>query len=147
MSYPPNPLANTRTGHLSTSDLITFLKSAQKSLRQPTSTKGENKSLIFVKENVCDDPPRLGNRSQGDGDGVEYLDEEDSSLTRWVWRSLLMSLPVDEIVDCSWLLPCNECQRKGPGGYRSASSALTPLSLFHYELLCSLLLLHSSIAP
>lgn len=40
------------------------------------ASDGGYDSLIFVKENVCEDGP--------DGKAVEFLDEEDSSLTRWV---------------------------------------------------------------
>lgn len=36
-------------------------------------------SLMFVKENCCEDGQ--------DGKPVEFLDESDSSLTRWVIRS------------------------------------------------------------
>ncbi len=54
-------------GHLSHSDLTYFLTRARVALR-------EDASLIFVKENVCEDGPG--------GKAVEYLDEEDSSLTR-----------------------------------------------------------------
>ncbi|KAL7419230.1 hypothetical protein Q5752_006067 [Cryptotrichosporon argae] len=54
-------------GHVSHDDLIAFLRRAAVARRGPDS-------LIFVKENVCDD---------GDGGApLEFLDEEDSSLTR-----------------------------------------------------------------
>ncbi|WWC58892.1 uncharacterized protein I303_101437 [Kwoniella dejecticola CBS 10117] len=57
-------------GHMSHPDLVTFLKTARKALRE-----GENgDNYIFVKENCCDDAPG--------GVGQEFLDEEDSSLTR-----------------------------------------------------------------
>ncbi|ORY23610.1 AdoMet dependent proline di-methyltransferase-domain-containing protein [Naematelia encephala] len=55
-------------GHMSTPDLITFFKKAQSALRDNTE------SFVFVKENCCDDAPG--------GTGQEFLDEEDSSLTR-----------------------------------------------------------------
>jgi protein N-terminal methyltransferase len=56
-------------GHISTPDLVLLLRSSKKALR-------DENSLIFVKENTCENGPR--------GTGVEFLDEEDSSLTRWV---------------------------------------------------------------
>lgn len=78
-------------GHLSHADLVSFLCKAKGSLRQnsdapPTpitpshpasagsSASDTFTSLIFVKENVCEDLP--------DGRGREVFDEEDSSLTR-----------------------------------------------------------------
>jgi protein N-terminal methyltransferase len=60
---------NEALGHISTPDLIELLKSSKKALR-------DEKSLIFVKENTCEDAPG--------GKGAEFLDEEDSSLTRCV---------------------------------------------------------------
>ena len=38
------------------------------------TSKGQYESLVFVKENCCEDGPG--------GKAVEFLDEEDSSLTR-----------------------------------------------------------------
>ena len=65
---------------MSTSDLIPFLRRARSCLRETstsqTSEKGPYDSLIFVKENCCEDG--------ADGSPVEFLDEEDSSLTRYV---------------------------------------------------------------
>ncbi|OCF32832.1 hypothetical protein I316_05468 [Kwoniella heveanensis BCC8398] len=55
-------------GHMSHVDLINFLKLSKKALREADD------AYIFVKENCCDDGP--------DGVGQEFLDEEDSSLTR-----------------------------------------------------------------
>ncbi|KAK4689470.1 hypothetical protein P7C73_g638, partial [Tremellales sp. Uapishka_1] len=81
-------------GHLSHSDLVAFLRRAHKALRNSTDSSSLTtppataditmstqttpsdgyESLIFVKENVCEDGP--------DGKAAEFLDEEDSSLTR-----------------------------------------------------------------
>nr|XP_018998929.1 uncharacterized protein I203_08534 [Kwoniella mangroviensis CBS 8507]OCF62390.1 hypothetical protein I203_08534 [Kwoniella mangroviensis CBS 8507] len=55
-------------GHMNHEDLVNFLRKAKKALRE-----GED-HYIFVKENCCDDAPG--------GVGQEFLDEEDSSLTR-----------------------------------------------------------------
>ncbi|WVF70645.1 hypothetical protein IAT40_005438 [Kwoniella sp. CBS 6097] len=55
-------------GHMSHADLINFLKLSKKALREADD------AYIFVKENCCDDGP--------EGVGQEFLDEEDSSLTR-----------------------------------------------------------------
>ncbi|WVQ97289.1 hypothetical protein IAU59_004400 [Kwoniella sp. CBS 9459] len=55
-------------GHMSHADLVNFLKLSKKALR------ASDNAYIFVKENCCDDGP--------DGVGQEFLDEEDSSLTR-----------------------------------------------------------------
>lgn len=55
-------------GHMSHEDLVNFLRKAKKALRE-----GDD-HYIFVKENCCDDAPG--------GVGQEFLDEEDSSLTR-----------------------------------------------------------------
>ena len=49
---------------------MSFLKRAKAALRDETS-------LIIVKENTCEDGP--------DGGPKEFLDEEDSSLTRYVF--------------------------------------------------------------
>ena len=54
------------------SDLTTFLQRSRAALRDETS-------LIFVKENVCEDGT--------DGKAIEILDEEDSSLTRYLMVS------------------------------------------------------------
>lgn len=69
----------TGVGHMNTPELIAFLKKARLALRDTGLTdieKGAYESLVFVKENCCEDGP--------DGKAVEFLDEEDSSLTRWV---------------------------------------------------------------
>ena len=52
---------------------MSFLKRAKAALRDETS-------LIIVKENTCEDGP--------DGGPKEFLDEEDSSLTRYVFLRL-----------------------------------------------------------
>jgi protein N-terminal methyltransferase len=57
------------TGHTSHSELVSFLRRAKAALRDETS-------LIIVKENTCEDGV--------DGAAKEFLDEEDSSLTRYV---------------------------------------------------------------
>ncbi len=75
VSRSESPLLNVITrlsslhslGHMSHSDLIAFLKRSRSAMR-------DESSFIFVKENVCEDGP---NRAP-----VEFLDEEDSSLTR-----------------------------------------------------------------
>lgn len=63
-------------GHLTHEQLIAFLRRAKSSLRpRNDATDGSGKygpSVIMIKENCCDDI-----------DGPhEFLDEEDSSLTR-----------------------------------------------------------------
>jgi protein N-terminal methyltransferase len=71
---------------MSHADLVAFLRRSKAALRKPSldaemkdasavlkSSEGYN-SLIFVKENCCEDGPG--------GKPVEFLDEEDSSLTR-----------------------------------------------------------------
>ncbi|WRT64425.1 uncharacterized protein IL334_001357 [Kwoniella shivajii] len=55
-------------GHMSHSDLVDFLRLARAALRE-----GDD-HYVFVKENCCDDA--------AGGVGQEFLDEEDSSLTR-----------------------------------------------------------------
>ena len=57
---------------MSTPDLIEFMKKCRKALRE--STGKEDESMIFVKENCCEDGPG--------GAPTEFLDEEDSSMTR-----------------------------------------------------------------
>jgi hypothetical protein len=56
-------------GHTSHSELVDFLRRSKAALR-------DEESLIIVKENTCEDGP--------DGTAKEFLDEEDSSLTRYV---------------------------------------------------------------
>lgn len=60
----------TATGHTSHAELVAFLKRSKAALRDDTS-------LIVVKENTCED--------NADGSPREFLDEEDSSLTRYVF--------------------------------------------------------------
>ncbi|WWC86522.1 uncharacterized protein L201_001399 [Kwoniella dendrophila CBS 6074] len=55
-------------GHMSHDDLIAFLRASRAALRDG------DENFIFVKENCCDDA--------AGGVGQEFLDEEDSSLTR-----------------------------------------------------------------
>ncbi|WVQ82534.1 hypothetical protein IAT38_004663 [Cryptococcus sp. DSM 104549] len=55
-------------GHLSHADLVLFLRRAHAALRK------DQESYIFVKENCCDDGPG--------GIAQEFMDDEDSSLTR-----------------------------------------------------------------
>jgi hypothetical protein len=55
------------SGHTSHSELVSFLQRSKASLR-------DESSLIIVKENTCEDGPN--------GSPKEFLDEEDSSLTR-----------------------------------------------------------------
>jgi hypothetical protein len=64
-------------GHTSHSELVSFLRRAKSSLR-------DEESLIIVKENTCEDAP--------DGGAKEFLDEEDSSLTRYVLLLFSFSL-------------------------------------------------------
>ncbi|WVQ76967.1 hypothetical protein IAR50_006646 [Cryptococcus sp. DSM 104548] len=54
-------------GHMNHPDLVAFLRRARAALRSPDS-------FIFVKENCCDEGPG--------GIPQEFMDEEDSSLTR-----------------------------------------------------------------
>ncbi|ORX37456.1 AdoMet dependent proline di-methyltransferase-domain-containing protein [Kockovaella imperatae] len=63
-------------GHLSSPELVAFLKRARASLRPDTRTTsdGSYETMLFVKENVCEDGPG--------GQATEFLDEQDSSLTR-----------------------------------------------------------------
>ena len=63
------------SGHTSHSELVEFLRRAKAALR-------DEESLIIVKENTCEDGP--------DGLAKEFLDEEDSSLTRCVSVLLLL---------------------------------------------------------
>ncbi|WVR06113.1 hypothetical protein IAU60_003143 [Kwoniella sp. DSM 27419] len=55
-------------GHMNHPDLIAFLRASRAAL------KDRDDAYVFVKENCCDD--------QADGAAQEFLDEEDSSLTR-----------------------------------------------------------------
>lgn len=55
-------------GHTSHTELVDFLKRSKAALR-------DESSLIVVKENTCED--------NKDGTPREFLDEEDSSLTRY----------------------------------------------------------------
>jgi protein N-terminal methyltransferase len=59
-------------GHLSDPDLATFLRRSRAALREP------GRSVIVVKENLCNDQP--------DGGACVTFDHEDSSLTRLVGR-------------------------------------------------------------
>ncbi|TXT10659.1 hypothetical protein VHUM_02164 [Vanrija humicola] len=65
-------------GHMTHADLVAFLRRAKASLRVDTDIAEEaspyGAPLIVVKENCCEDGP--------DGKANEFLDEEDSSLTR-----------------------------------------------------------------
>lgn len=54
-------------------DLVAFLRRAHAALREDDE---DRQSYIFVKENCCDDGPG--------GIPQEFMDEEDSSLTRYV---------------------------------------------------------------
>ena len=58
-----------KIGHTSHDELVNFLKRSKAALR-------DESSLIVVKENTCED--------NQDGSPREFLDEEDSSLTRYV---------------------------------------------------------------
>ncbi|KAH8833640.1 DUF858-domain-containing protein [Flagelloscypha sp. PMI_526] len=66
-------------GHLSDPDLISFLKKAKNSLRDPV------RGLIGVKENLCSDGHF--------GEPRTVFDQEDSSLTRsdMAWKSIFSS--------------------------------------------------------
>jgi protein N-terminal methyltransferase len=59
-------------GHLTDPDLVAFLQRSHAGLRE----KEKGKSLIVVKENICQDLP--------DGSPCTVFDEQDSSLTRCV---------------------------------------------------------------
>lgn len=61
-------------GHLSDPELVAFLKRAHSALRPSNTENSASRSVMVVKENVCEDLP--GNQPQS------ILDEEDSSLTR-----------------------------------------------------------------
>ncbi|KAJ9126553.1 hypothetical protein QFC24_001581 [Naganishia onofrii] len=65
-------------GHLNDPELVAFLKRAHRALRptseEAASQSSASRSVLVVKENVCEDLP--GNQPQS------ILDEEDSSLTR-----------------------------------------------------------------
>jgi protein N-terminal methyltransferase len=81
-------------GHLSDEDLVAFFKRAQKALRTRRIGEGEAASLIVVKENLS---------SEGeDGQPKTVYDEEDSSLTRYVYRSLTDGV-------CVGLDGCHSC--------------------------------------
>ncbi|KAE8542940.1 hypothetical protein D1P53_001005 [Cryptococcus gattii VGV] len=58
-------------GHMNHADLVAFLRRAHAALREDDD---DRQSYIFVKENCCDDGPG--------GIPQEFMDEEDSSLTR-----------------------------------------------------------------
>lgn len=62
------------TGHLSDPELVAFLKRARTALRPSDPESSSSRSVMVVKENVCEDLPN--NQPQS------ILDEEDSSLTR-----------------------------------------------------------------
>jgi protein N-terminal methyltransferase len=59
-------------GHLSDPDLVAFFRRSHVALRN----KERRKSLIVVKENLCQD--------EDDGSACTLFDEQDSSLTRFV---------------------------------------------------------------
>ncbi|BEJ12456.1 hypothetical protein CspHIS471_0209160 [Cutaneotrichosporon sp. HIS471] len=63
-------------GHMSHGDLVAFLRRAKNALRAQSIDMGDEYAapIIVVKENCCEDGP--------DGRASEFLDEEDSSLTR-----------------------------------------------------------------
>ncbi|KAG6917981.1 hypothetical protein DXG01_017165, partial [Tephrocybe rancida] len=65
-------------GHLSDQDLVAFLQRSHVALRE----KEKGKSLIVVKENLCQD--------MKDGSACTVFDEEDSSLTRsdMAWKTI-----------------------------------------------------------
>lgn len=63
-------------GHMNHADLVDFLRRARAALREDDE---DRQSYIFVKENCCDDGPG--------GIPQEFMDEEDSSLTRYVHLS------------------------------------------------------------
>ena len=69
----------TEAGHMGHDDLVAFFRKSKAALRKSEDISEEPKaggytSLIFVKENVCEDAES--------GKGNEFLDPEDSSLTR-----------------------------------------------------------------
>lgn len=67
----------TLPGHMTHDELVSFLKRAKASLRPVPDMADEATcaaGLIIIKENCCEDEP--------DGGPREFLDEEDSSLTR-----------------------------------------------------------------
>jgi len=88
------------SGHTSHSELVDFLRRAKAALR-------DEESLIIVKENTCEDGP--------DGLAKEFLDEEDSSLTRYVFVVLLLRII---------LPPC----------HLRSSSSISPFSITPLEL-------------
>lgn len=64
---------------MSHNDLVAFLRRARAALRHPSDMEDDaqseyGKPMIVVKENCCEDSPQ--------GAPNEFLDEEDSSLTR-----------------------------------------------------------------
>lgn len=64
-------------GHLSDDDLIAFLIRAKKSLRSASDGSGDLDGLIVVKENICEE--------HTPGVPRTVFDDQDSSLTRYVW--------------------------------------------------------------
>lgn len=72
----------TLAGHMTHADLVAFLRRSKAALRvTPKPDMADDGDayaapLIIVKENCCEDGP--------DGRAHEFLDEEDSSLTRYV---------------------------------------------------------------
>ncbi|KAG6814383.1 hypothetical protein H0H92_010969 [Tricholoma furcatifolium] len=67
-------------GHLSDSDLVAFFQRSHAALKD----QGHGRSLIVVKENLCQD--------MADGSARTVFDEEDSSLTRSVHFARQISL-------------------------------------------------------
>lgn len=61
-------------GHMTHQDLVSFLKRCKAALRDVSGEEGYASPVILVKENVCEDGPN--------GQPAEFLDPEDSSLTR-----------------------------------------------------------------
>ncbi|RDB21120.1 Alpha N-terminal protein methyltransferase 1 [Hypsizygus marmoreus] len=78
-------------GHLSDRDLISFFRRSHDALRD----KGKGRSLIVVKENLCQD--------MDDGSACTLFDEQDSSLTRsdqaWknIFRQAGLSLVAEQV--------------------------------------------------
>lgn len=62
------------SGHMTHKDLVSFLKRCKAALRSTLGDEGYAGPVIIVKENVCEDGPN--------GQPAEFLDPEDSSLTR-----------------------------------------------------------------
>lgn len=81
-------------------DLVSFLRRAKAALRHPSDMADDEqaeygKPIIVVKENCCEDSP--------EGGPNEFLDEEDSSLTRYVPAGRRLNAKLTSRSNGKWL--------------------------------------------